>query len=235
MGPGVRAPRPVGLSRGSAPGWCLPCSPNAEEGRSAEGPAAEEAGSPGRPAAKSQPGHRSYNLHERRRIGSMTGAEQAQYQKMPTDESEAQTLASADLDYMKSEWAQGGEGGWGARSRAAHLKAGAVRGASGAGAGQGWAQAVGAGDAGRRGRAGAVPVACGQGLAPRAAGAGGGGDASPGGSPACSSGTSRAAFAIIAPWGALCPQRTRSALARGARAAAPRCCPPTSAAPVLLG
>ncbi|XP_025905663.1 anion exchange protein 2-like [Nothoprocta perdicaria] len=32
----------------------------------------------------------------------MTGAEQAQYQKMPTDESEAQTLASADLDYMKS-------------------------------------------------------------------------------------------------------------------------------------
>uniref|UniRef100_A0A8B9SXY5 Anion exchange protein n=1 Tax=Anas platyrhynchos TaxID=8839 RepID=A0A8B9SXY5_ANAPL len=102
MGPGGRAPRPVGLSRGSAPGWCLPCSPNAEEGRSAEGPAAEEAGSPGRPAAKSQPGHRSYNLHERRRIGSMTGAEQAQYQKMPTDESEAQTLASADLDYMKS-------------------------------------------------------------------------------------------------------------------------------------
>uniref|UniRef100_A0A8C4JYA5 Anion exchange protein n=2 Tax=Dromaius novaehollandiae TaxID=8790 RepID=A0A8C4JYA5_DRONO len=32
----------------------------------------------------------------------MTGAEEAQYQKMPTDESEAQTLASADLDYMKS-------------------------------------------------------------------------------------------------------------------------------------
>uniref|UniRef100_A0A8B9ST61 Anion exchange protein n=1 Tax=Anas platyrhynchos TaxID=8839 RepID=A0A8B9ST61_ANAPL len=74
-------------------------------GRGAAGappPAPPEAGSPGRPAAKSQPGHRSYNLHERRRIGSMTGAEQAQYQKMPTDESEAQTLASADLDYMKS-------------------------------------------------------------------------------------------------------------------------------------
>nr|XP_013806644.1 PREDICTED: anion exchange protein 2-like [Apteryx mantelli mantelli] len=32
----------------------------------------------------------------------MTGAEQAQYQKMPTDESEAQMLASADLDYMKT-------------------------------------------------------------------------------------------------------------------------------------
>uniref|UniRef100_A0A8B9MWB4 Anion exchange protein n=1 Tax=Accipiter nisus TaxID=211598 RepID=A0A8B9MWB4_9AVES len=67
-----------------------------------EGAAAAEAGSPGRPVPKSQPGHRSYNLHERRRIGSMTGAEQARYQKMPTDESEAQTLASADLDYMKS-------------------------------------------------------------------------------------------------------------------------------------
>ncbi|KAL7977904.1 hypothetical protein Chor_010856 [Crotalus horridus] len=49
-----------------------------------------------------QPGHRSYNLNERRRIGSMTGMEQAQYQKVPTDESEALTLASADLDYMKS-------------------------------------------------------------------------------------------------------------------------------------
>uniref|UniRef100_A0A6G1RJL1 Anion exchange protein n=1 Tax=Hypotaenidia okinawae TaxID=2861861 RepID=A0A6G1RJL1_9GRUI len=74
--------------------------PDAEEGALTEGAAAAEAGSPGRP--KPQPGHRSYNLHERRRIGSMTGAEQARYQKMPTDESEAQTLASADLDYMKS-------------------------------------------------------------------------------------------------------------------------------------
>uniref|UniRef100_A0A663M4X2 Anion exchange protein n=1 Tax=Athene cunicularia TaxID=194338 RepID=A0A663M4X2_ATHCN len=67
-----------------------------------EGAAAAVTGSPGRPVPKSQPGHRSYNLHERRRIGSMTGAEQDRYQKMPTDESEAQTLASADLDYMKS-------------------------------------------------------------------------------------------------------------------------------------
>lgn len=57
---------------------------------------------PGRPLSKAQPGHRSYNLNERRRIGSMTGMEQAQYQKVPTDESEALTLASADLDYMKS-------------------------------------------------------------------------------------------------------------------------------------
>ncbi|XP_054027156.1 anion exchange protein 2 [Dryobates pubescens] len=79
-------------------------SPDAEEGSSAgRVGAAGDAGSPSRPVPKaSQPGHRSYNLHERRRIGSMTGAEQERYQKMPTDESEAQTLASADLDYMKS-------------------------------------------------------------------------------------------------------------------------------------
>ncbi|XP_074802751.1 anion exchange protein 2 isoform X2 [Natator depressus] len=76
--------------------------PRAEEDRGPDGPSADEPGCPGRPVAKSQPGHRSYNLNERRRIGSMTGVEQAQYQKVPTDESEAQTLASADLDYMKS-------------------------------------------------------------------------------------------------------------------------------------
>ncbi|XP_049654245.1 anion exchange protein 2 isoform X1 [Accipiter gentilis] len=90
--------------RGStSPREARAASPDVEEGDSVEeGAAAAEAGSPGRPVPKSQPGHRSYNLHERRRIGSMTGAEQARYQKMPTDESEAQTLASADLDYMKS-------------------------------------------------------------------------------------------------------------------------------------
>uniref|UniRef100_A0A8C8S7X0 Anion exchange protein n=1 Tax=Pelusios castaneus TaxID=367368 RepID=A0A8C8S7X0_9SAUR len=75
---------------------------SAEEAPGADGPSADTPSSPGRPLAKSQPGHRSYNLNERRRIGSMTGVEQAQYQKVPTDESEAQTLASADLDYMKS-------------------------------------------------------------------------------------------------------------------------------------
>uniref|UniRef100_A0A8B9Q660 Anion exchange protein n=1 Tax=Apteryx owenii TaxID=8824 RepID=A0A8B9Q660_APTOW len=92
-GLGARCVRAEGQSQAGAPRrW----------GRPAEGPAADETGSPGRLAPKSQPGHRSYNLHERRRIGSMTGAEQAQYQKMPTDESEAQMLASADLDYMKS-------------------------------------------------------------------------------------------------------------------------------------
>ncbi|XP_029443090.1 anion exchange protein 2 [Rhinatrema bivittatum] len=63
----------------------------------------EEGGSAtGRVLPKTQAGHRSYNLHERRRIGSMTGAEDPCYQKVPTDESEAQTLASADLDFMKS-------------------------------------------------------------------------------------------------------------------------------------
>uniref|UniRef100_A0A671YDT4 Anion exchange protein n=1 Tax=Sparus aurata TaxID=8175 RepID=A0A671YDT4_SPAAU len=46
--------------------------------------------------------HRSYDLQERRRTGNMTGAEQAKYQRIPTDESEAQTLASADLDGIKS-------------------------------------------------------------------------------------------------------------------------------------
>ncbi|XP_053914374.1 anion exchange protein 2 isoform X2 [Cuculus canorus] len=75
---------------------------DAAEGVAAEGAAGAECGSPGRPAARAPPGHRSYNLHERRRIGSKTGAELAHFQKVPTDESEAQTLASADLDYMKS-------------------------------------------------------------------------------------------------------------------------------------
>ncbi|KAM4028673.1 anion exchange protein 2 [Anomaloglossus baeobatrachus] len=49
-----------------------------------------------------QPPHRSYSLTERRRIGSMTHPEDAHYHMVPTDETEAQTLASADLDYMKS-------------------------------------------------------------------------------------------------------------------------------------
>lgn len=49
-----------------------------------------------------QPPHRSYSLTERRRIGSMTHPGEAHYHLVPTDESEAQTLASADLDYMKS-------------------------------------------------------------------------------------------------------------------------------------
>lgn len=63
----------------------------------------DDGGASGRPLAKAQPGHRSYSLQERRRIGSMTGAEQALLPRVPTDESEAQTLATADLDLMKSE------------------------------------------------------------------------------------------------------------------------------------
>lgn len=63
----------------------------------------DDGGASGRPLIKVQPGHRSYNLQERRRIGSMTGAEQALLPQVPTDESEAQTLATADLDLMKSE------------------------------------------------------------------------------------------------------------------------------------
>ncbi|RLV89321.1 hypothetical protein DV515_00014960 [Chloebia gouldiae] len=92
---------PTAPRGGTAPKEAQASSPDEEQGALGEG-AAAEAGSPGRPAPKSQPGHRSYNLHERRCIGSMTAAEQDRYQKMPTDESEAQTLASADLDYMKS-------------------------------------------------------------------------------------------------------------------------------------
>lgn len=74
-------------------------------------PSSPDASSPTTQAA--QPEHiplsrvssasRSYDLQERRRTGNMTGAEQAKYQRIPTDESEAQTLASADLDGIKSE------------------------------------------------------------------------------------------------------------------------------------
>ncbi|XP_037767884.1 anion exchange protein 3 isoform X1 [Chelonia mydas] len=44
----------------------------------------------------------SYDLKERMCIGSMTTLESAVYQRVPTDEAEAQMLASADLDDMKS-------------------------------------------------------------------------------------------------------------------------------------
>uniref|UniRef100_A0A8C1A1Y1 Anion exchange protein n=1 Tax=Cyprinus carpio carpio TaxID=630221 RepID=A0A8C1A1Y1_CYPCA len=45
---------------------------------------------------------RSYDLQERRRTGNMTGTSLERYQYMPTDESEAQTLATVDLDGIKS-------------------------------------------------------------------------------------------------------------------------------------
>ncbi|KAL6484470.1 hypothetical protein MHYP_G00065150 [Metynnis hypsauchen] len=44
----------------------------------------------------------SYDLRERICIGSMTAIETAVYQKVPTDEAEAQMLATADLDDMKT-------------------------------------------------------------------------------------------------------------------------------------
>ncbi|XP_069015741.1 anion exchange protein 2b isoform X2 [Embiotoca jacksoni] len=54
------------------------------------------------PLGRASSSSRSYDLQERRRTGNMTGAEQAKYERIPTDESEAQTLASADLDGIKS-------------------------------------------------------------------------------------------------------------------------------------
>ncbi|GCB85023.1 hypothetical protein scyTo_0025674, partial [Scyliorhinus torazame] len=46
--------------------------------------------------------HRSsYDLKERRRIGSLTTVDEAKFQKIPTDDLEAEMLAVADLDYMK--------------------------------------------------------------------------------------------------------------------------------------
>uniref|UniRef100_A0A3Q3VYA3 Anion exchange protein n=1 Tax=Mola mola TaxID=94237 RepID=A0A3Q3VYA3_MOLML len=44
----------------------------------------------------------NYDLRERICIGSMTAMETADYQQVPTDEAEAQMLASVDLDDMKS-------------------------------------------------------------------------------------------------------------------------------------
>ncbi|KAM7390256.1 hypothetical protein PAMA_008433 [Pampus argenteus] len=54
------------------------------------------------PLARVSSASRSYDLQERRRTGNMTGAEQAKYQRIATDEIEAETLASADLDGIKS-------------------------------------------------------------------------------------------------------------------------------------
>ncbi|XP_077349811.1 anion exchange protein 2 isoform X2 [Lithobates pipiens] len=74
--------------------------PSGEDQKTCSSPVAEVASTSRLPHR--QPPHRSYSLTERRRIGSMTHPENAHYHLVPTDESEAQTLASADLDYMKS-------------------------------------------------------------------------------------------------------------------------------------
>ncbi|CAL8293782.1 unnamed protein product [Lota lota] len=65
-------------------------------------PSLFKAGADHAPLGRVSSTSRSYDLTERRRTGNMTGAEQAKYQRIPTDESEAQTLASADLDGIKS-------------------------------------------------------------------------------------------------------------------------------------
>ncbi|XP_056219945.1 anion exchange protein 2b isoform X1 [Seriola aureovittata] len=81
-----------------------------EDGTSTDKPVSSETSSPSPqsgppehiPLARVSSASRGYDLQERRRTGNMTGAEQAKYQRIPTDESEAQTLASADLDGIKS-------------------------------------------------------------------------------------------------------------------------------------
>ncbi|MED6276535.1 Anion exchange protein 2 [Characodon lateralis] len=65
-------------------------------------PASHSASPENPPLTRVSSASRSYDLQERRRTGNMTGAEQAKYQRIPTDESEALTLASADLDGIKS-------------------------------------------------------------------------------------------------------------------------------------
>lgn len=81
-----------------------------EDSSSSDKPASSAASSPSPqlvppesiPLARVSTTSRSYDLQDRRCTGNMTGAEQAKYQRIPTDESEAQTLASADLDGIKS-------------------------------------------------------------------------------------------------------------------------------------
>ncbi|XP_072235070.1 anion exchange protein 2b isoform X2 [Leuresthes tenuis] len=73
-----------------------------DKSASADAPGAQSAPPGHPPLARVSSASRSYDLQERRRTGNMTGAEQAKYERIPTDESEAQTLASADLDGIKS-------------------------------------------------------------------------------------------------------------------------------------
>ncbi|XP_074549092.1 anion exchange protein 2b isoform X2 [Halichoeres trimaculatus] len=81
-----------------------------EDATSSDVPTSPEASSPAPqlappehiPLTRVSSASRGYDLQERRRTGNMTGTEQAKYQRIPTDESEAQTLASADLDGIKS-------------------------------------------------------------------------------------------------------------------------------------
>lgn len=68
---------------------------------------ADSASPPGRctpTGSKVAQAGRSYDLQERRRTGNMTAAEHAHYERIPTDESEAQMLPTVDLDGIKSEY-----------------------------------------------------------------------------------------------------------------------------------
>ncbi|XP_053268425.1 anion exchange protein 2b isoform X4 [Pleuronectes platessa] len=82
---------------------------DAEDGTSTDKPDTSDTSSPSQSGppehialARQSSTSRSYDLQDRRRTGNMTGTEQAKYERIPTDESEAQTLASADLDGIKS-------------------------------------------------------------------------------------------------------------------------------------
>ncbi|CAB1447376.1 unnamed protein product [Pleuronectes platessa] len=79
---------------------------DAEDGTSTDKPDTSSPSQSGPPEhialARQSSTSRSYDLQDRRRTGNMTGTEQAKYERIPTDESEAQTLASADLDGIKS-------------------------------------------------------------------------------------------------------------------------------------
>uniref|UniRef100_A0A8C8GUI1 Anion exchange protein n=1 Tax=Oncorhynchus tshawytscha TaxID=74940 RepID=A0A8C8GUI1_ONCTS len=78
-------------------------STDPEDATSTEKPCpASSSSDPSDPTPLIRVASRSYDLQERRCTGNMTGAEQAKYERIPTDESEAQTLASADLDGIKS-------------------------------------------------------------------------------------------------------------------------------------
>ncbi|XP_021476449.2 anion exchange protein 2 isoform X1 [Oncorhynchus mykiss] len=78
-------------------------STDPEDATSTEKPCpASSSSDPSDPTPLIRVASRSYDLQERRCTGNMTGTEQAKYERIPTDESEAQTLASADLDGIKS-------------------------------------------------------------------------------------------------------------------------------------
>uniref|UniRef100_A0A8D0CJM2 Anion exchange protein n=1 Tax=Scleropages formosus TaxID=113540 RepID=A0A8D0CJM2_SCLFO len=75
--------------------------PKGSNGVPSSTPASPTSPTPSTSSKPSQAG-RSYDLQERRRTGNMTAAEHTRFQRIPTDESEAQMLATVDLDGIKS-------------------------------------------------------------------------------------------------------------------------------------